>query len=370
MKAKISFTGDLLCYPSITEGLGGKYDFCFENGAKLKECDLLVGNLETPVAGEELKYTHERYCFNTPTEFIEAMKRCGFDLLTLANNHAMDRGEKGILKTLENCRRAGFDTVGMYATKKERDTLYIKELNGIRVAIINYTYGVNSFAHKRFFDHKYMVNMFQPEETLPGSIHLLNSNEEIGADLDRIYFGDGKEFELVKPYLEQLEDDIKRAKEEADCVIMVMHSGGQYNDEVDPYTRFIAQKIKEFGADIIVGHHPHIIQKSRVEDGYLTVFCLGNLLDDPVLVGEKDIDHTFSAVLHLTIEKDEKGKVSIKRQFSIYRVTVNEGIPQINDSYDLYTANPDPRLERDILHFANRFANTDGIKAVAERYDI
>jgi len=370
MRADISFTGDLLCYQTMTEKLNQNYDFCFKRANKLKNCDWLVGNLETPIANEELKYTFERYCFNSPVSFIEAMKRCGFNLLTLANNHAMDRDEQGILNTLENCHKAGFDTVGMYATKEERNTIYVKEINGIKVAFVNYTYGVNSFAHKRFFKHKYMVNMFQPEETLKGSIHLLNSNEQIGEDLERIYFSGSDEFETVTPYLEQLESDIKRAKEQSDYVVMVMHSGGQYNDEVDPYSRFIAQKIKEYGADIIVGHHPHIIQRSVIDNGYLTTFSLGNLLDDPILVGEKDIDHTFNAVLHLTLCKDDEGNITTSRQFSIYKVIVTDGMPQIIDSFDLYNEHPDEKLKEDILHFANRFADTDTIKSVKERYDI
>ena len=370
MKANLTFTGDLLCYDSLTEKLNQKYDFCFERATKLNKCDWLVGNLESPIANEELKYTFERYCFNTPVSYIEAMKRCGFDMLTLANNHAMDRDEQGILNTLENCRKTGLDTVGMYSSKAERDTIYIKEIRGIRVAIINYTYGVNSFAHNRFFKHKYMVNMFQPEETLKGSIHLLNSNEQIGADLERIYFSGSDEFDIVRPYLAQLEEDIKRAKEAADYVVMVMHSGGQYNDEVDPYSQFLAQKIKEYGADIIIGHHPHIIQKSVVNNGYLTVFSLGNLLDDPMVVGEKPVDHTFNAVLHLSLDKDSGGKITASRQFSIYKIIVTDGKPQVIDSFDLYKEQPDQKLKEDILYFANRFANTDTIKAVQERYDI
>ena len=104
----ISFTGDILPNERMNNILNGDYSKCFKRAGKLKNCDYLVGNLETPVAGEELRYTHERYCFNTPDGILDSLKETGFDMLTLANNHCMDRGEEGILNTLESCRRYGY----------------------------------------------------------------------------------------------------------------------------------------------------------------------------------------------------------------------------------------------------------------------
>jgi len=167
--AVIRFTGDLLCSPRMIRLARGNFDSVFEK-ANLKDCTYLVGNPETPFAGEELKYTWERYCFNTPASFLHSMKKAGFDLVSLANNHCMDRKETGILKTLENCEAAGLDTVGLYATPEDRDFLFVKTLDGIRVAFINYTYGTNAFAHGHFLEHPYMVNLFQPEETKPVSL--------------------------------------------------------------------------------------------------------------------------------------------------------------------------------------------------------
>ena len=117
----ISFVGDIMCYPRMTKIANGDYSELFLRANKLKNCDYLVGNLETPIAGREMEYTHERYCFNTPESFLTAVKECGFDLVTLANNHCMDRGEAGLIKTIENCKKAGLETIGAYATEEERN---------------------------------------------------------------------------------------------------------------------------------------------------------------------------------------------------------------------------------------------------------
>ena len=103
-------------------------------------------------------------------------------MLCLANNHIMDRGEQGILNTLENCRELGVDTVEAFKTANERDKIYVKNIGSIKVAFLNYTYGTNAFALHRYLEHKYMVNLFQPEECKEGSVANnppLSKNERI-----------------------------------------------------------------------------------------------------------------------------------------------------------------------------------------------
>ena len=371
--AKITIVGDMLSNARMNETANGDFHCFFENANKLKNCDYLVGNLETVVAGEELEYTHERYSFNTPVAFLEAIKDCGFNLLSLANNHCMDRGEDGIINTLKNCKEYGFDTVGVYATKEDRDKIFIKEISGIKIAFINYTYGTNAFAHYRFLEHKYMVNLLQPEETKKGFVHLLNDYREIAEDVKRIYFDKSDEYLEVEPYLEQLEKDIKFAKENSDYVIMLLHCGGQYVEPVDPYTAFIAEKIKEFGADIIVGNHQHIIQSCELKDDYLKVFCLGNLLyDNRIENGNFHFDSpSYNAVLHLELNKDEQGKVTTHKSFSIYTTAFdNKGLPTIIDSADVFKIKNETYLRSQILHYANLFAGKEQYTEVAERYEL
>lgn len=366
---KISFTGDFLCYPSITKDFGPTYDALFSHAGKLKDCDYLVGNLESPIAGSEMLYTHERYCFNTPEGYAEAMKRAGFDMITLANNHCMDRGEEGIIRTLSNLHKIGFDTIGMYETQEQRDTIFVKEFDGIKVAFINYTYGTNAFAHQRFLTRPYMVNLFQPEETKKGSVHLLDSNEEIAEHVNRIYVEQGEEYECVRPYLEQLKNDIQKAKEQADYVIMIVHSGGQYNIEIDPYTRHLNSLIRSYGPDIIVGHHPHIVQPCDIDNDFVTIYSLGNFVDSPAIIGEQEMNSRYNIVLHLTLDK-ENGEITVKKQFSLYKVIEENGELYTADTFDLYQKTKDEELRKDILFFVNRFVNSGKFTEVQEIYDL
>lgn len=369
----ISFTGDILPSERINKIANGDYSFCFSKANKLSNCDYLVGNLETPIAGEELGYTNERYCFNTPEGLLDALKKCGFNMLTLANNHCMDRGEQGILNTVDNCKRYGFDTIGIYKTEEDRNKVFIKQIDDIKIAFINYTYGTNAFSHHRFLEHPYMVNLFQPEETKPGSIHLLNDYKRIADDLKRIYYDKSEEYDLVKPYLEQLEMDIKNAKESADYVIVIAHNGGQYVEPVDPYSIYIAEKIKEFGADIIVGHHQHIIQKSDISDDYTKIYCLGNFFYDNRIVGEDCYfdKPLYDVVFHLSLTKDEQGRVTGKQSFSIYTTMTDErGMPVVVNAADVYSIKPESHLRLDILRYANLFVGEEKYKEVQERYEI
>ena len=371
--ANISFTGDILPSERINKLADGDYSFCFSKAEDLKNCDYLVGNLETPIAGESLKYTHERYSFNTPESFLDALKDAGFNLLSLANNHCMDRGEQGIINTIDNCKKYGFDTIGIYKTENDRNSIFVKKIDGINVAFINYTYGTNAFAHQRFLEHKFMVNLYQPEETKKGSIHMLNDYNKIADDLNRIYFDKSSEYEEAKPYLAQLENDIKRAKENSDYVIVLLHNGGQYVEEVDPYSIYVAEKIKEYGADIIIGHHQHIIQKSDINDDYTKVYCLGNFFYDNRII-DKDCyfdKPLFNVVFHLSLSKDKQGKINSKQSFSIYTTMMDEkGLPIIVNSAKVYKIKAETHLKCDILRYANLFVGKEKYKEVQERYEI
>lgn len=371
--AVITFTGDILPSERINRVSGGDYRACFAQVKELSDCDYLVGNLETPVAGEEMLYTHERYCFNTPEGILDALGDAGFDLLTLANNHCMDRGEEGIRKTLENCRKYGFDIVGLYDSQAARDEIFVREIDGIRVAFINYTYGTNAFAHGRFLAHPYMVNLLQPEETRPGSIHLLNDYRRIAADVRRIYGGMNDEYAAAQPYLLQLRADIRAAREQADYVIAVIHNGGQYIEAVDPYSAFIAEKIRAFGADLIVGHHQHLIQPCDMEDGFLKIFCLGNFLyDNRIEYGDLYFDKpTYNAVYHLNLTKKADGTVDASHSFSLYTtMTDARGIPVLFDSAEVHRIKDETHLRSDILRYANLFAGKERYKSVQSLYTL
>lgn len=324
MRAVIELTGDILCSPGVTDRFTDKghidYTPIFEQiKDRLSDCDLLVGNLETPIAGADMLFTRERYCFNTPVEFAQTLKNAGFGLVTLANNHCMDRGEEGLLRTLDNLDRIGLPHTGLNRDGEKR--YIVKNVRGINVAFVNYTYGTNAFAHHIFLknDLSGRVNLFQPQETLPGSIHLLESMEHIGKETERLYTKPNSDYDrYIKPHLDMLRSDIQNAKKESDFVIFIMHSGGQYNPTPDPYTQMLVSKLREYGADCIVGHHPHVIHGYDVKDGVFCAYSLGNLVCDPA-DAQDPVGAAHSALLKLSIEKNENKTKLADASFSLIR---------------------------------------------------
>lgn len=364
---KISFTGDLLYGQKMVNEwckTEDGYDFlpllrtCI---SRLPDADYLVGNIESPVAGiENDGYTHDRYCFNAPDEVLDSLKKIGFDLLSLANNHAMDRKQAGILATLDACDRAGLDHIGLYRNKEENEAVFVREIGGIKVGFVNVTYGTNAFAHHNFLgeDEKHMVKMTQPEETLEGSIHLLLDLEEIEKQTNALY---GEQVNpIVAPYLERLKEDIQRTKAQSDFVVMLLHSGGQYNLVPDAYTKMLVEKIWEYGADIIVGNHPHLILPSTYEDGHFTAYCLGNLLSSSqgALMAGCPVNPDFSAVLNLTLEKNEDGSIEKHLSFRLCQIMHDpeyKKAPWVVDTYDQWRKAPYDVYKAAILYYANRF---------------
>ena len=134
-----------------------------------------------------------------------------------------------------------------------------------------------------------------------------------------------------------------------------------------------AEKIKEFGADIIVGNHQHIIQACDNTDDYLKIFCLGNFLyDNRICDGEDYFDKpSYNAVFHLGLSKNEQGKIETKKAFSIYTtMTDKNGVPMIIDSSDLFAIKNETHLFSDILHYANLFAGEKKYTNIQERYEL
>jgi len=379
--ARISFSGDLLCTGPLLDRCalpGGGRDFAplFRRAAPVfAESGFVVVNLESPVAGESFGLTNERYRFNTPVAFVrEVRDQLRANLVTLANNHSMDRGEAGLDATLVNLRALGLDTVGTYRTPAERDRIYVRDIAGVRVAFLNYTYGSNAFAHHDFLPegHGWRVDFTQPEETREGSIHLLDPMERIQARTEELYGRDGRSPEpVVAPYLERMRRDVVAARAVADVVFFCLHSGGQYNPDPDAYSRMLMNRIREWGADLVVGLHPHIIQRCEARgDAPPDVYCLGNLLCLPSICTENKwgVDCSFNAVLHA--EVDPVRKRLARLSFSLLRVVEPEdgGAPFVADAFDLCAEGAlDPALA---LQYANRFAGADRYASIQREYPL
>ena len=123
----------------------GGYDFLpyFKYVAPVfRKSDWVLGNLETRLAGKSARYTGYPL-FNAPAQLAYDLKKAGFTLVSTANNHCLDRGEKGIIRTNENLDRAGLRQTGTFVSPEDHDTIRILRKNGISLAVLAYTYGTN-----------------------------------------------------------------------------------------------------------------------------------------------------------------------------------------------------------------------------------
>lgn len=363
-RALLSFTGDIMCQKDQLSAcrISGGFDFdaVFEPAEEaLAASDFLIGNLETPLAGKEAGYTGELYSFNTPDEFARTLGKFGFDLVSTANNHCLDRGVEGLKRTLNALDRADVAHTGTARSWAERDRPFLRDINGIRTAFCSFTYGTNAFANGNFLtqEEQFAVNLLQPQETLPGAIHLLEPPESIAGQMRRNRTG-----AAASPQLDRLRSDIQSCRSAgADFVIVLMHCGGQYNPLPDPYTEFIVGRLRAFGADMIVGNHPHVVQ--RAELGSAPIFySLGNFCCTP---GESPGSRenpvsATSLLLTVGLEKDENGTRPVSVQVRAVRSILREnGTAVTMPVADLLKSETDP---------AKRKQYADGLRLVLNAF--
>jgi poly-gamma-glutamate capsule biosynthesis protein CapA/YwtB (metallophosphatase superfamily) len=248
----ISAVGDLMCHsPQYEYAKAGKDSFNFnpvyrEVFKYFRQSDFVFGNLETVTAGVSRRYSGYPF-FNTPDEYITALKNAGFNLLTTANNHSLDKGETGLLRTIEQLKENNLHYNGTFNSQRDRDSIRIFDIKGIKIAFLAYTYGTNGIPIPK--GKSYLINMI--------------------------------DFNLI-------ESDIKTAKENgAEAVLVHYHFGQEYKREPDAYQKEVVDKTISFGADIIIGGHPHVIQpvdyfktKSGKLDSGFVAYSLGNFISN------------------------------------------------------------------------------------------
>ena len=349
-KAKITFLGDAMCQGPMLAPYAmpnGGYDFSriFSEGVRdmLAQSDFVVANLETPIAPDDEHLTDERYRFCSPIEFAQAVKDAGIDYVFTANNHCLDRGPAGILRTIEALDRVGLGHTGTFASREESVAPSVVEVNGFRVGLMSYTYGTNAFANDCYLDgtNRFMVNLFQEQELTNPLARAWNSNRD-SAD-GRLY----EEFErgnrpenLTLPVFERQEPHERERRDlraavarmlmaKPDFTVMGMHAGGQLNPVATKYTKELAEFIRGCGVDWISGTHEHIVHGgdfSAIGAGKLTTYSLGNFC---ALTGNWEEPFgdlaEFSIAWHVYLERDEDGRPFVaKTSFSVLK-TVKDG---------------------------------------------
>lgn len=264
---RITFAGDLILLEDQVNlgytGDGYDYSDVFEYAKPyISSADLAVGVFEGPMAGADKGYSssnfydNKRLFLNFPDEFASAVKDAGFDLVTTANNHLLDKGPEGALRTLDVLDRTGLDHTGSYRSldEKTKERVKLVEYDGIKIAVLSYTYGSNYTDLSEFIDgqYSYMTSIISGTE--------------------------GETFEKLKA---EVEEDFKAAKALSPDLIMVLpHNGTQFTNEPDEEQKVWFEIFKENGADIILGDHSHAVQPALVEDyngrKVFTAYCPGN----------------------------------------------------------------------------------------------
>ncbi len=277
----IAAIGDVMChntqYRDAYVSSTGEYDFNYvfdEIKQYTSEADLTIGSLETVFGGAEIGYSNYPM-FNSPDALATALGNIGVDVLSTAGNHALDKGYNALTRTIDVLNTAGISNVGTYKSQEERDTVLIKEVEGVKIAIINYTYGTNGIAIPT--GKEYSVNL-------------------IDKDL------------MLK--------DIESAKaQEVDMIIACMHWGTEYLREANSEQEELADFLFQNGVNVILGNHPHVIQPMEkrtvtltdgtTQDGFI-VYALGNFICD------QNYQYTRnSAILNLEITKKASGEITI-----------------------------------------------------------
>ncbi|TZE81592.1 CapA family protein [Calorimonas adulescens] len=243
----ITAVGDIMLGRGVGTRLKNQgYTGPFEDIKPYIQSDMAVGNLECVISERGEKMEGKGIYLRARPEAVETLKYLGFDVLSLANNHTMDYGEDAFMDTVDILRKNGISTVGAGSNIAESRTPYIKDIDGIKVAVLGY----NQF---------YNVKWSRDGRTMEALKDRCGT-----APLD----------------IGTIVDDIKKAREAADIVIVMPHWGVEESTIVPAEQRQMAHEMIDAGASVVIGSHPHILQGIEVYKGGLVAYSLGNFVFD------------------------------------------------------------------------------------------
>ena len=284
--ARIMANGDLLYHiPIYRTALkdDGSYDF-HENfdyvKPWLKQADLVIGDFEGTVNKDH--YLAGYPLFNAPGEVMDAIKDAGYQVLDLAHNHILDSQIEGVFSTADAIEKTGMTPIGVYTHEpREKAPIIIKEVNGIKIALLAYSYGFNGieeYISKEDYDN-----------------HLSDLNED------------------------KMKAEIERAEKEADITIIMPQMGIEYQLEPTEEQKQLYHKMIDWGADIIFGGHPHVVEPAETveKDGdkKLIIYSMGNFISNQrieTMQDEENAKWTERGVLMDVTIKKKAGKTIIE----------------------------------------------------------
>lgn len=273
-EATIGGIGDILIHDTVYEDAKTNDGYDFNPALKpvhslLQKPDFLIANQESIPGGTEIGISNYP-SFNSPQEIIDALMNAGVDMVTTANNHSLDRGERAILSAINYYEKKKLPYTGTFKSPEDKANMRVITVNGIRIAVLAYATHFNG-------------------------INIPKGKDYLVSVLDR----------------SQVLADIEKAKPQADLVLLALHWGDEYVRQPNQIQKDQAKEFIQAGADIILGHHPHVLQPMEwIEqpDGKkgLVIYSLGNFLSGQIW-DYKDI----GGMVEIKIKKEHNGSETV-----------------------------------------------------------
>lgn len=239
--------GDILIHDSVYKDAyiseTNSYDFHYiftEIEPIIKKYDLKFCNQESIIGGSALGISGYP-SFNSPDEIGDELVNLGFNLISLANNHALDKGEDAILYSNSYWKSKEVITAGSYSSNDERNKVNIYEKNGMKYAFLAYTTISNSTVKK-----DYLLNEYSAKK---------------------------------------VKKDIEKVRNQVDVIIVSMHWGVENTNIPTENQKQIANYLSSLGVNLIIGHHPHVVQPIEYIDNTLVIYSLGNFISNQLVLG-------------------------------------------------------------------------------------
>lgn len=299
----LSAVGDILIHDRVYEAAETEDGYDFEPMLKdmkpyMEDATITFANQETMIGGEELGLSGYP-AFNSPVEIGEELKDSGVDIVSIANNHSLDRGEEAIQESIKHWKDIGMTYIGAYKDEEDASDIRVLETDeDISVGFLAYTYGTNG-----------------------------------------ISVPDGKDFLLNYIDESRIKKDIAEAQEKADVVVLSLHFGEEYKTMPNEEQENLVQMAADEDVDIVLGHHPHVLQPMEWVEGKnghetFAIYSLGNFFS-----GQDELDRQIGGILHLTI-REYNDEIT---------VTDPEFMPTFVDIEDDYKMQPMYKLSNDVL---------------------
>lgn len=270
-------TGDILMHNTViasgNESNTYNYDHLFAPIKSIvSDADYSIINLESALAGPDTGYTGYP-TFNSPDILAKNIKNAGFDLVTTANNHILDRRYTGAMRTMDVLRQAGLDTCGTYKSQEEKDHFLIKDIRGVKVGLLCYGYDTNGIPLPQ--DKPYFYNLLDKDKIL---------------------------------------EDISNLRPQVDVLVLLLHWGVEYSPHPTEQQTKLANQFLAQGADAILGGHPHVIEPADIVNiggkKKFVVYSMGNSVGH-----QRGVERNSGVIVKLGFTKDFNSGVTSLSSF-------------------------------------------------------